>query len=164
VGHDAEGLKFQRRVRRTRHGHFDVRLPSEERDILRSLPAQLREALEAGDAKDPAIARLNPVAYPEDPDLDDEYQLLMGEDLSEGRLKAFEVLEESVDAERLEEGQVLAWLRALNDMRLFLGTRLDVNEDPDERRVAPDDPRAPALALYDYLSMLEAELVEALDG
>ena len=84
--------------------------------------------------------------------------------LNEGRLEALQTLEESVDAGRLEEPQALAWLRALNDMRLLLGTRLDVSEDPEGRRVPADDPRAPALALYDYLSMLEQDLVEALDG
>jgi hypothetical protein len=30
--------------------------------------------------------------------------------------------------------------------------------------VSPDDPRAPGFALYDYLSLLTQELVEALDS
>ena len=164
MGHDAEGLKFQRRVRRTRQGEFEIRLSTEERDVLRSVPAQVRDALTTGDKADPAVARLHPTAYPDDPDLDNEYQLLMGEDLDEGRLNALQTFEDSVDATVLEEAQALAWLRAVNDTRLLLGTRLEVSEDPAERRVAPDDPRAPAVALYDYLSMLAEELVEALDG
>ena len=157
-------MKFHRRVRRTRQGDFEVRLSAEEREILRSLPAQVREALATGDPADPAVARLNPSAYPHNPELDAEYRELLGDDLNAGRLEALQTLEDSVDAERLEEQQVLAWLRALNDMRLLLGTRLDVSEDPTERQVAPDDPRAPALALYDYLSILESDLVEALAG
>ena len=64
----------------------------------------------------------------------------------------------------LDEEATRAWMAALNDIRLVIGTRLDVSEDPTERQVAPDDPRAPALALYDYLSILESDLVEALAG
>jgi hypothetical protein len=156
-------LRFQRRVRRTRQGDFELRLAAEERDVLRSLPAQIREVLASSSGSDdPAIARLNPTAYPDDPEFDAEYHRLMREDLDAGRLAALQTLEETVDARRLDEPQALAWLRALNDMRLLVGTRLDVSEDPAERVVSPRDPRAPALALYDYLSVLEQDLVEAL--
>ena len=150
-------------MRRTRQGDFELRLAADERDVLRSLPGQIRDVLASSSGlDDPAIARLNPTAYPDDPEFDAEYRRLMSEDLDAGRLAALQTLEDSVDARRLDEPQALAWLRALNDMRLLVGTRLDVSEDPDERRVAADDPRAPALALYDYLSLLEQDLVEAL--
>jgi hypothetical protein len=55
-------------------------------------------------------------------------------------------------------------MRAINDVRLLLGTRLDVSEAPGQRHVDPDDPRAPGFALYDYLSLLTQELVEALES
>ena len=58
-------LKFNRRIRRTRSGEFELRLPPDERDVLRSLPGQMRDALALGDA-DPAVARLNPSACPDD--------------------------------------------------------------------------------------------------
>jgi hypothetical protein len=148
-----------------RGGGVELRLPPEERDVLRSLPAQIREALDAGkaDPNDPAIARLNPSAYRHDPEFDIEFHRLMGEDLDEGRRQALQTLEDTVDATRLDDEQALGWMRALNDARLLLGTRLDVSEDPAERRVPADDPRAPGFALYDYLSYLVGELVEALD-
>jgi hypothetical protein len=56
-----------------------------------------------------------------------------------------------------------AWLRALNDLRLVLGTRLDVGEDFDWDAVGPDHPDAQELALYAYLSWLQEQLVEALN-
>jgi hypothetical protein len=87
----------------------------------------------------------------------------MDEDLNAGRLAALAAFEQTVDNPRLDEEEALAWMRAINDLRLLLGTRLDVSEDPAERRVSPDDPRAPGFALYDYLSLLTQELVEALD-
>ncbi len=156
-------MRFNRRIRRTRSGQFELRLPPEEREVLRGLPAQMRDALELGDA-DPAVARLNPSACPDDDQVDQEYRELMGDQLTEGRLEALAMLEKSVDEPRLDEEQALAWMRAINDLRLLLGTRLDVTEDPADRRVADDDPRASAFALYDYLSLLTQELVEALEG
>jgi hypothetical protein len=53
---------------------------------------------------------------------------------------------------------------ALNDLRLVLGTRLEVSEDMDEEPFAPDDPRASAFAVYRYLSELQWMVVEALSA
>jgi hypothetical protein len=51
---------------------------------------------------------------------------------------------------------------ALNDLRLVLGTRLDVSEDDDFDTIDPDDPDAPAWSVYHYLGMLVASMVDAL--
>ena len=107
----------------------------------------MRDALALG-ADDPAVARLTPQACLDDAEVDAEFHRLMDEDLNAGRLAALETFEKSVDNNRLDEGEALSWLRAVNDVRLLLGTRLDVGEDADERRVSPDDPRAPGFALY----------------
>ena len=40
----------------------------------------------------------------------------------------------------------------LNDVRLVLGTELDVTEDFDWDGLDPDDERLPALAVYAYVS------------
>ena len=74
------------------------------------------------------------------------------------------MLEETIDAEHLDEDQLLAWMRALNHVRLVLGTRLDVTEDGDERPMSPRDPRAPAFAVYDYLTYLQGEIIDALSS
>ena len=154
-------MRFTRRIKRTRSGQYEVRLSADEREVLRGLPAQMRDALALGRG-DPAVARLNPSACLDDAEVDAEFHRLMDDDLDAGRLEALAAFEKTVDNERLDEEEALAWMRAINDTRLLLGTRLDVGEDPDQRRVAPDDPRAPSFALYDYLSMLTQELVEAL--
>ena len=156
-------MRFTRRIRRTRSGDFELRLSDEERDVLRGLPEQMRAAMELGDA-DPAVKRLNPSACPDDAGVDAEYRELMGNELNTGRLEALAALEDTVDETRLDEAQALAWMRAINDTRILLGTRLDVTEDPVDRQVPPDDPRTSAFALYDYLSLLTQELVEALEG
>ncbi|PLS76628.1 MAG: DUF2017 domain-containing protein [Actinobacteria bacterium] len=138
-----------------------VRIAREERQVLRGLPAQLRQLMDE-DPDDPAVRRLFPPAYRQRPDHEQEYRRLMGDDLRERRLAALAAMEETVDADVLTAEQASGWLRALNDLRLVLGTRLDVQDDTFAHEIDEADPRAPALALYGYLSVLEEELVEAL--
>jgi hypothetical protein len=150
-----------RKIRRTRSGELQLRLSDDERELLRSLPGQLRDLM-AGEPDDPTLRRLFPPAYTTDTDLEAEYRRLMGHDLQERHLAALALMEETVDAERLADDQAAGWLSALNDLRLVLGTRLDVSEDMLGSEVDPADPQAPVLALYGYLSWLEEQLVEAL--
>jgi hypothetical protein len=49
---------------------------------------------------------------------------------------------------------------AVNDLRLVLGTRLDVSEEMDE--MDPDDPDAPLFEVYGYLAWLLENIVAAL--
>ena len=158
---------MKRRIERSRSGDLRLRLPAEERELLRGLPAQLRALLD-DEPEDPSLRRLFPPAYAahgEDPEharYEAEYRRLMGDELRSKRVEALAVLEETVDAERLSEEQAGSWLSAVNDLRLVLGTTLDVSEDMFEDEIDPADPNAAALALYGYLSWLEEQLVEAL--
>ena len=52
------------------------------------------------------------------------------------------------------------WLRALNDLRLALGTRWDVTEHLDFGKLDLRELRGRDLAVYGYLSWLQEELVE----
>ena len=88
----------------------------------------------------------------------------MREELLEGKLVALAVVEETAGAEHLSTEQLEAWLGALESLRLFLGTQLDVREELYQRAIDLDDPDAPALALYGYLSWLQEEAVEALSA
>jgi len=59
--------------------------------------------------------------------------------------------------------QADAWLSAINDVRLALGTTLEVTEDmPDE--LPPDDARAPHLGVYHWLTWMQENLVHTLAG
>ena len=151
-----------RRIKRSRKGGVDVRLPEDEREFLRTLGPEMREALGAPD--DVVVGRLFPEAYPNDPDRQTEYRLLAHTELMDSHLAALATLEESVGANHLDEEQAHAWMRAINEVRLVLGVRLDVTEEGSERPTSPDDSRLPAFAAYDYLSLLQSELVEALGG
>ncbi len=81
-----------------------------------------------------------------------------------GREKSFDLLAETAGRDLLTSDEADAWLRAVNDARLVLGTRLDISEDFDWDGFGFDEttPRAPELALYSYLSWLQEQLVEAM--
>jgi len=146
-------------VRRTPAGDYELRLPAGERELLRALPGHLRELLQSDD---PSLRRLSPPAYVDDPEREAEYRALMGADLLESRRAALATVEDTIDARRLDENQLNGWLAALNDLRLVLGTRLDVSEDMAEPE--DSDPTAPAFALYSYLGWLQEQVVAALAG
>jgi uncharacterized protein DUF2017 len=147
-------------MERAPDGGIELRLSREERTLLVGLAAELRSLLE-GETRDPSLRRLFPPAY-EDAEDEDGYRALMGAELLDGRREALDLLARTAELTRLSAEEADAWLRALNDLRLVLGTRLDVQEDTllDEPR--PDDERAAGLAVYGYLSWLQEQLVAAL--
>jgi Domain of unknown function (DUF2017) len=149
-------------IERTPEGDFHLRLPRAERDLLRHLRAELEQLLDAA-PEDPSLRRLFPPAYDDEAD-ESEYRRLMRDELLGGRRRALRVLEETAGRDRLSPDEAQAWLTALNDLRLVLGTRLDVSEETFLDGLDPDDPRAPELALYAYLSWLQEQLVEAIGG
>jgi Domain of unknown function (DUF2017) len=63
----------------------------------------------------------------------------------------------------LTEDAANAWVAAVNDLRLALGTMLDIRPDGPDR--LPDDhPLAPHLDVYQWLTVLQEYLVLALMG
>ena len=96
---------------------------------------------------DRVLARLLPDFTTEDADLAAGLRSLHEPELIEAKDAAasvvLETLPEAGGRIELSPEQADAWLAALNDVRLALGTALDVSEDmPDE--LPPDDPRAAA--------------------
>ena len=151
----------RRPISRSGAGSYRLRLSDDEREVLRSLPDQLRQMM-ADD--DPGLVRLFPPAYVDDLERDAEYRRYMREELVNRRLESLSMVEATVGSDRLTEEQLGAWLKVLNDVRLVIGTSLDVQEDDPEPQLAPDDPKAPMLALYWFLSYLLEAAVEALSG
>jgi hypothetical protein len=64
---------------------------------------------------------------------------------------------------KLSLEQADAWLSALNDVRLALGTTLGVSEEMPED-LPDDDPRAPHLGVYHWLTWMQESLVAAMTG
>lgn len=121
---------------------------------------------------DPALARLFPDAYPDDPDATAEFRRYTQADLTAERRRRANVALESL--ERIKGGgrlslipvEAAAWLGALNDLRLVLGTRLEITTDDQEpgQDFGPSDPRTAYIPVYYYLGYLQETLVEALSG
>lgn len=142
-------------IERTRKG-YQLHLDEEEREVLRNLLDQLRDLL-VGPADDPVLRRLFPTAYhlPEHAAHDAEYQRLMREDLVASRLAAIELVDGALRATGpLSEEQVMAFLQAVNTLRLVLGTLLDVSEELDLDDIPDDDPHVGEHHLYAFLSWL----------
>ena len=148
-------------VRRLRTGRYRVELDAGERGLLRSLPGQLRDLLETDD---PALERLFPPAYLADEERNEEYRRLMRSDLLESKRSSLDLLQATADETELDEEQLVAWMGAVNDLRLVLGTRLDVSEDMGLEPFADDDPRTGAFHVYLYLSQLQEWIVRALSS
>jgi hypothetical protein len=155
----------RRRVARGRRGGLEIRLPAEERQLLGSLPGQLERLLD--EAKEPGppidgLRRLFPVAYARDPSAEAAYAELVRGDLLDHHLEALAVLAQTADASHLSDEEAEAWLAAVNDLRLVLGTTLGVDEEP--RELDDADPHYADWICYSYLSYLQGEIVDALSG
>ncbi len=165
-------FRDDRRIRREKSGDgFEIRLPDVERELLASLPTELVELLDSsvGDPNamgdDPALARLFPDAYTAvDTGFNEEYRRLMTDDLRDRHRISLETLAAGAHANRIDAEELHAWMSALNQLRLVLGTRLEVTEDLDPRDIGEDHPNAGAYALYSYLSWLQEQAVEALSS
>lgn len=157
----------RRAVERTAAG-FVLGLAAEELDLVARLLGEFRDLLVTDDPQvAPLLRRLFPPAYLSDEHAEAEadYQRFMREELVASRLLAIDlVLGLLADPEPFDEPTALGLLQSLNNLRLVLGTMLDVGEEHDPRDVEDDDPRVGEHHLYSFLSWLVNELVDALSG
>jgi hypothetical protein len=142
-----------------KRGRVLLKIDGRERELMRSLLAELRELLSL-DADDPRVRRLYPAAYAADPEKEDEYRRLTHEELRDGRLASLDAVEASLDAKELNPDQLTAWMQSVNALRLIIGTILDVSEDDVPFAFDPEDPDARNMALYGYLGVLLEEIVD----
>jgi hypothetical protein len=165
-----------------------VRLPEGEREVLRTIPSELLDVLsslgdtgtapesargpeasappgapEAGERSmaptPPSLRRLFPPAYSNDDEAEATYAASTRADLISHHIKALQQLASSADATVLTEEQMHEWLGAMNDVRLVLGTVLDMSEDAQGtswNQLSPQE------WVYHYLGLLQTELLECL--
>jgi Domain of unknown function (DUF2017) len=157
-------------------GECVARFTPQEAQVLRQCVAELAALLaDHPDPDDPAVERLFPDVYPEDPAEAAEFRRFTEADLKAAKLDTAKTvlsdLLENGGEIRLAEEQADVWLRALNDVRLALGTRLGVEDETDieaELDAAvgrnPTSPRVGQLSVYAYLTYLQESLVGALMG
>jgi len=149
-------------------GSLVARLEPAEAGIVGLLLDQLEQLLEA-DADDvggdPVMARLLPPGHRGDPELAADYRELTESALRSGKADDLATVRATLPdgggEVRLDAEQAAAWLRTSNDLRLALGTRLDISEDtePPEEITGDEDQQ---LAVYYWLTALQGSLVDAL--
>jgi len=115
---------------------------------------------------DPALARLLPDGYRDDEEAAGEFRRLTESSLRRDKVNAAERLLAALPADgagevRLDPETTESWLSTINDVRLALGTRLEVTEEMAEPD--PEDPDAPAYVVYLWLTELQGVLIEVAD-
>ena len=159
-----------------RDGMLVATLSEPERELLQRLPEELRSAYESTDRDDDVHGRLFPRAYldPTEESAEDEWQELVYPELLRERLDALARVVQALETAepgsggarvlRLGPDDVPALLGVLNDARLALGTRLDVQDDTDLGDVDEHHPDAYGYMVYAWLTQLEGDLVDTLLG
>ncbi|WP_286929823.1 MULTISPECIES: DUF2017 domain-containing protein [Aeromicrobium] len=122
--------------------------------------------------EDPVLARLLPDAYRDDPVEAAEFRRFTEQALSATKVGNARVVIESLEAGgldvgaknvevELDEGQVLAWLRALTDIRMALAVRLGIETEEDAERLAESDDEATVAMgdVFDWLGFVQETLV-----
>jgi len=147
------------------HHHYD------ENDPFAQLMSQLKAAPEEiAPPEDPVLMRLLPNAYA-DPEAAADFRRFTEPTLRGNKQRTLravrESLSEMVDLEQagiVDDIDAELWLMAINDLRLALSVRLDINEEShDVFESLPDsDPQKSIYAVYFWLGWLQESLLELL--
>lgn len=124
---------------------------------------------------DPVLSRLLPDFHRLDPDNPSQQEIdsaaalrsLHEPELIDAKLEVAGVVRESLPSGggkvKLSYEQADAWITAINDVRLALGTALDVDEGTPEELPA-DDSRASHLGVYHWLTYVQEGLIQAMSA
>ena len=144
--------------------------------VLRKVAGEVVGLLTDGfEHGDPVVDRLFPDIYPDSAGDSAEFRHYTEGDLKTGKIdQAGAILAALPDDDgpgevRLDAETAEAWLRAINDARLAMGTRLDITAETDlseELEIAvvrdPGSSRVFQLSVYAYLGYLQESLLNAL--
>ena len=142
--------------------------PGEPALSLEELAAAIGATGPTSPPEDPVLARLLPDAYRDDPEAAGEFRRYTEQGLRSGKVAAAQTVLDTLPAGgghvRLRPEDAQAWLRALNDVRLAIGTVLGITEDYEEEMEGASwaDPRSAYLEVYHWLGYVQDSLVRAL--
>lgn len=146
-------------------------------DLVAQFAELIADTVDETTSDDPAIARLVPDAYRDDPAAADEFRRLTQGDLLDRRrddadtvlatlqrdgvtLRPGQIADEDATAAfvvELDDPRVAAWLRTLTSVRLVMATRLGIADD------GQDDPDDPRFGIYNWLGFRLEGLLDALE-
>jgi hypothetical protein len=147
-------------------GSITISFTKDEAELLRRLLAEMEPLLESKSGRDPVVERLFPRAY-ESKEEEEGYQALVGDELVSAKRANLRTARDMLGREgaaeaALSEDQADAWLALLTDLRLAIGTRLEVTEERMSDDIDPDDPDAAALSVLHWLGWVQGTILEAL--
>lgn len=113
-------------------------------------------------SEDPALARLFPDGYSDDEHASADFRRFTEQDLRAQKIAAVASAQETLSGwtgkSTLTQQQAQDWLKALNDLRLVLGTRLEITDEVETDFEADE----PGIHLYNYLTYLQGTLIDSL--
>ncbi len=161
-----------------------------ERELLRNLFADVISMLEPATAAstdplaaligldmdvsvptDPAVRRLLPDVVKDDDAAALEFRQLTERSLRETKIGALRAAALGLESEKLvlDDAGAKLWSMALNDVRLVLAERLDIEDEADAERVhevqdwaTADDVESYLSLVYNFVSWLQESLVQAM--
>lgn len=164
-----------------------LRLEEIEVALLRSLTAQMVDLVRpdekdhedplaaiigidpnAAPSDDPALRRLLPDALTDDEEAAAEFRRFTERDLRRTKVGHAQQVDDDLancgGTVSVTGDRIGPWLGFLNDARLVIGTRLEITEENHDELVElpDDDPRAPLVGLYGWLTYLQESLVQSL--
>ena len=163
-------------------GKLTLKLDDAELGVLSQLFEQMAELLEHPESEagtdplakmlnmsgstqiseDPALARLFPDGYSDDEHASADFRRFTEQDLRAQKLAALTSVRDSLrdwtGKSSITAQQAQDWLKALNDLRLVLGTRLEITDEVETDFEANE----PGIHLYNYLTYLQGTLIDAL--
>ena len=147
-------------------GSVTIRFSEDEAELLRRLLAEMETLLAARSDRDPVVGRLFPRAY-EKKEEEESYRSLVGDELVTAKKANLRTAGDMLGREgaaeaALSEDQAEAWLALLTDLRLAIGTRLDITEEKMSEDIDPDDPEAAALSVLHWLGWVQGTILEAI--
>jgi hypothetical protein len=163
-------------------GKLTLKLDDAELGVLSQLFEQMAELLEHPESEagadplakmlnmsgstqiseDPALARLFPDGYSDDEHASADFRRFTEQDLRAQKLAALTTVRDSLSGwtgkSSVTSQQAQDWLKAINDLRLVLGTRLEITAEVETNFEADE----PGIHLYNYLTYLQGTLIDAL--
>jgi hypothetical protein len=110
----------------------------------------------------PALARLFPDGYSDDEHASADFRRFTEQDLRAQKQAALATVQGTLSGwsgkTTITSQQAQDWLKAINDLRLVLGTRLEITDEVETDFEADE----PGIHLYNYLTYLQGTLIDAL--
>lgn len=143
----------------------EISLDVFEARLLRGLLDEMASLLQhEAVIEDAVVDRLFPAAYAQPEDAR-AFAELVGDELKTGKVSAVASVSATLAGEGPVEAQIPGdqidtWLTVLTDLRLALGTRLDVTEEKMSVELDPNDPETAGMSVLHWLGWMQEKLIE----